>query len=194
MATTLLLVRHGETDWNREGRFQGHADTPLNEAGRAQAEQLAASLDGELVTAVYTSPLARARETAEIVAAPLGLDPLPDARLKEIDVGSWTGLTMAEIENRFPEELRRWREEVHHGWLDGESYQELGTRVIAGVREIAERHAGGTVLIVGHGGTLRVTLAHAAGVDMAEHRRRVPPLANCSLHRIEVVAGRLRVG
>ncbi len=193
MATTLLLVRHGETDWNRERRFQGHADTMLNEAGRAQARELADELAGDGVTAVYTSPLARARETAEILSGPLGLEARPDARLMEIDVGSWTGLTMAEIERRFPIELRRWREEVQHGWADGETYDDLAVRVLEALREIAGRHDGESVLIVGHGGPLRVTLAHAAEMAVADHRKIVPPLQNCSVHRVVVEAGRLRV-
>jgi probable phosphoglycerate mutase len=194
VSTTLLLVRHGETDWNREHRFQGHADQPLNEAGRAQARVLATELGGDGVAAVYTSPLARAHETAEIIAASLALTPQPDARLMEIDVGSWTGLTVTEVEQRSPAALQRWREQVGHGWDDGETYEDLAVRVLQALREIARRHEGQTVLVVGHGGTIRVTLAHAAGIDMAEHRQRVPPLRNCSIHRVLVVDGLLRVG
>ena len=86
--TTFLLVRHGETDWNRENRFQGHADPPLNDVGRSQARELAETLLGEGASAVYASPLRRARETAEIIAAVLGLDVRLDPRLMEVDVGS----------------------------------------------------------------------------------------------------------
>ena len=93
--TTLLLVRHGETDWNRLGRWQGHSDTPLNARGREQARELAPQLDG--VDVVYSSDLARARETAEILAEELGADVRLDARLRERGFGAWEGLTAAEI-------------------------------------------------------------------------------------------------
>ncbi len=123
--TTILLARHGETDWNRENRFQGHADPPLNETGRAQAAELAAALANEPLAAVYSSPLRRAFETAQIVGAPHGLEPVPVDALREVDVGSWQGLTRAEIEERFPEQFARWLD-YEQGWDDGESYDEMG--------------------------------------------------------------------
>ena len=101
--TTILLVRHGETDWNLERRWQGHIDRPLNDVGRAQARALADRLDSEPFAAVYSSDLARARETAEIVAAAHGLPVHLDPRLREADVGEWSGLTADEIERRYPE-------------------------------------------------------------------------------------------
>ena len=119
--TTILLARHGETDWNREGRFQGHADPPLNETGRAQAAELAAGLAGIHLAAVYSSPLRRALETAELVAATHGVDPVPIDALREVDVGSWQGLTRAEVGVRFPEQLSRWFDYAQ-GWEDGESF------------------------------------------------------------------------
>ena len=109
--TTILLARHGETEWNREGRFQGHADPPLNATGRAQAAELAAGLKGVELAAVYSSPLRRALETAELVAAEHGLEPVAVDALREVDVGFWEGLTRPEVEARFPEQLARWLEE-----------------------------------------------------------------------------------
>ena len=103
--TTILLARHGETEWNREGRWQGWADPPLNDAGRAQARTLAEELRTIPFDAVYASDLRRARETAVIVAAPHAVPVLTDAGLREIDVGSWSGLTRREIEERFPDGL-----------------------------------------------------------------------------------------
>jgi probable phosphoglycerate mutase len=108
--TTIVLVRHGETDWNRENRFQGHADPPRNEAGRAQSREVAEQLVAERVTIVYTSPLQRAHETARILAARLDLDVRVSDALEEVDVGSWSGLTRAEVEARFPDGFRRWVE------------------------------------------------------------------------------------
>src|SRR5204862_6778501 len=96
--TTLILARHGETDWNRDGRFQGHADPPLNDRGREQARALASELAGDVLDAVYTSDLLRAHETAQIVAATKGLSVVVDPDLRERDVGEWSGLTLPEIE------------------------------------------------------------------------------------------------
>jgi len=125
--TTLLVARHGETDWNREGRWQGWADPPLNDTGRGQARQLADELRGTGFDAVYASDLRRAFETAEILAAPHGVPVVADGGLREIDVGSWSGLTRAEIEARFPDGKRP----------DGETHEQHGTRVRAAVIRIA---------------------------------------------------------
>ena len=149
MATTIVLVRHGETDWNRDNRFQGHADPPLNDAGRAQARTLASELSARSFAAAYTSPLRRAAETAAILADELHLEPRPDESLKEVDVGSWSGLTRTEVEERFPLGFARWLE-YGHGWDDGETYDELGVRVVSGLVRIGSEHDGEGVLAVTH--------------------------------------------
>ena len=105
--TTLLLARHGETDWNRARRWQGHADRPLTDRGRAQAAALGDRLANIALDAVYSSDLRRARETAEAVALPHGLDVIELPELREVDVGSWEGLTRAEAEAKFPDGFRR---------------------------------------------------------------------------------------
>jgi len=176
--TTIVLVRHGETDWNRDNRFQGHADPPLNESGHAQALTLARSL-AVRPDAVYSSPLARALETAEIVGDELGLEVQLDDDLREVDVGSWSGLTRTEVEERFPAGYRRWLE-YGHGWEDGETYEALGERVLAGVHRIADMHPRERVLAVTHGGPIRSVLAAAAGVPLGEARRSIHVLGNCA--------------
>ena len=181
--TELLLVRHGETDWNRERRFQGHADPPLNDAGREQAQELAERLAGEDIAAVYTSDLRRARETAEILAARLDREVVALRELREIDVGSWQGLTWPEIEARHPDGASRWHRDGH-GWDSGETYDELGERVVGALREIAGRHPGQTVLVVGHGGTVRATRAFVEGVSAAQSRRGSPGIGNCEVFRV----------
>ena len=159
--TRLLLARHGETDWNRVGRWQGHADPPLNERGRRQAAELADRLAGDGIAAVYSSDLARADQTARVVADRLGLDVVQDPGLREIDVGSWSGLTRAEVEQRFPVGYARWLGgEIGH---DGETREQLASRVIDAARTIAGRHEGETVLLVTHGGVIRALRRHAAG-------------------------------
>jgi probable phosphoglycerate mutase len=190
--TTLILARHGETDWNRENRFQGHADPPLNELGRRQSAQLAGIIGEEGIERIYTSPLRRASETAEIVAEKLGLAVEPVEALREIDVGSWSGLTRVEVSERFPEHYARWLERAPHGFEDGETYEELAARVVPAVRALAERHPGATLLLVTHGGPSRVVQAHAAGIDYAEARRRETVLANCAVCRFAVENGDFR--
>src|SRR4029079_16051617 len=115
--TTILLARHGETDWNVERRVQGHSDTPLNDRGRGQGRALAEELAGEPIDAVYSSDLLRAHETARIVAEQRGLDVTRSRDLCEKNVGTWEGLTDVEINERFPQTLDlSWRD-----WGDGET-------------------------------------------------------------------------
>jgi probable phosphoglycerate mutase len=149
--TTLLLVRHGETDWNAEGRLQGHTDRPLNDFGRRQAAQLAEELAGDGIAAVYASDLARARETAEIVAARLGLPVRLDPDLREKNWGTWEGLTPAE----------RARIE-----FVGETTEAHRKRVLAALRRICARHPGERVLVVTHGGSLRRVQAAVLGMAL----------------------------
>jgi probable phosphoglycerate mutase len=189
--TTILLARHGETDWNRDNRFQGHADPPLNESGRTQAAELSAALADEPLAAAYSSPLRRAFETAEIVAAPHGLGPVPMDALREVDVGSWQGLTRAEVEQRFPEQYARWLD-YEAGWENGESYEEMGRRVIAGLLELAAAHEGERILAVSHGGPVRAAYALADGITHSEARRRGPVVANAFVAEFAVAEGVFR--
>ena len=177
---TIVLARHGETDWNRDNRFQGHADPPLNEAGREQSRVLADRLAGDGIVAVYASPLQRARETAEIVAARLGLPVSILEPLREIDVGEWSGLSRTEVEQRFPEAFARWLDYAH-GWEHGETYDELGDRVLPALLELGRRHDGERILVVTHGGPIRAVAARAAGVSYGEARRLATVVGNCAV-------------
>jgi 2,3-bisphosphoglycerate-dependent phosphoglycerate mutase len=190
--TELILARHGETDWNRENRFQGHADPPLNALGRRQSAELAEALAGESLARVYTSPLRRAAETAEIVARRLGVTVEPVEPLREIDVGAWSGLTRDEVAARFPETYARWLKRAPHGYEAGETYEQLAARVVSAIRELAERHPSETLLVVTHGGPSRILQAHAAGIDYHEARRRETVLANCAVCRFAVENGDIR--
>jgi 2,3-bisphosphoglycerate-dependent phosphoglycerate mutase len=155
--TVFLLVRHGETDWNAEGRLQGHTDTPLNDFGRRQARALAEDLAGEAVDAVYSSDLSRARETAEIVAERLGLPVVLDPDLREKDWGTWEGLTAAERD---------------HVELAGETTGAHRARVLRSLHSIADRHPAGRVLVVTHGGSVRRVQAITLGMAL-------PVVENC---------------
>jgi len=177
--TMILLARHGETDWNLHRRIQGHSDTPLNDTGRAQAQALADELSGERIDAVYSSDLKRAHETARLVAAPRGLEVTAIRDLRERHFGTWEGLTDEEIFARFPQ--------VREGapWGDAETPEEMGERVLAALRRLAEAHPGEHVLVVSHGGPLRRVLARC-GVD------NVARIDNCHVVRVEIVNGVLR--
>ena len=178
---TILLVRHGETDWNRERRWQGHADPPLNEHGRAQARALADRLAADGIGAVYASDLRRARETAHIVAERLALPVAADPRLREVDVGEWSGLTHPEIEERFPESFRRWQRYDGPGWERGETYEEMGRRVVEALVEIAAKHGDERVLVVTHGGPIRALGAAIDGLSHMDARRSAGVVGNCSV-------------
>lgn len=162
--TVLILARHGETDWNRDGIWQGHGDPPLNIVGRTQAAALADHLVDVDVDALYSSDLRRAFETAEIVAAAKGMSVIADRELREVDVGSWSGLTSAQIEVRFPGM-------TYH---DGESREAFDTRVIGALHRIASAHSDERVLVVTHGGGVRALQRHVLGEPLAV-------LGNCEI-------------
>ena len=171
----ILLARHGETAENRERRFQGQKDVPLNERGREQARALADQAAGEGIAGLYTSPLVRARETAEIVGAALGLEPRPDDRLKEVDVGDWQDRLKEDIAREEPE---LWAAFGRGGedWRfpGGESLLEQQERVIAALVDITQRREL-PALVVCHRGVIRAALAHThiRGLD-TYHEWTVP--------------------
>jgi len=152
----LLLVRHAESVWNAEGRWQGQADPGLSGRGRVQAAELAGRLAAERIEIVVASDLERAAETARIVAAALGLVPHLDARLREHHVGAWSGLTHAEIATRWPEDYARFRAgdaDLRPG--GGESRRELAARAIRAAAELAAEHPDRRLAFVSHAGFLR---------------------------------------
>ncbi len=163
MATTtrVLLLRHGQSEWNAVGRWQGHADPPLTALGRAQA--LAASRSLGTLDAALASDLIRARETAEVVTGQLGVGPvLIDERLRERDAGEWTGLTRAQIDEQYPGYLTDGRRPA--GWEDAEV---LAARVFEALRTAHATFTGGDVLAVTHSGVIRaveLALGHDGGV------------------------------
>jgi phosphoserine phosphatase len=186
----ILIARHGESDWNREKRWQGFADRPLTERGREQARALAERLAHVELDAVYSSDLRRARETAAVVADRQGLQVKVVPELREVDVGSWSGLTRAEAEERFPEGFRRWRSGFP-GWEDGETYEAMTGRVLAAVHGIAREHDGERVLLVSHGGPIRAIHAAALDLDVHAYRRLRPVEPNARLSAVCFVDGRL---
>jgi glucosyl-3-phosphoglycerate phosphatase len=187
--TTLLLVRHGETDWNRDHRWQGHSDPPLNDRGREQARELAGTLD--VPDVVYASDLSRARETAEILASRFDVPIRTDARLRERDFGDWEGRTSDELERVFGDAFARWRSGEGHGADDSEPYEAFFERIRSFLADVVERHPDEQVLVVAHGGSVRAILAIAEGVDLAGTYRSLPSLANCAITRCAFRDGKL---
>jgi 2,3-bisphosphoglycerate-dependent phosphoglycerate mutase len=190
--TTILLARHGESDWNVELRWQGHADRPLTRRGRAQAAALADRLATYPLAAIYSSDLRRALDTARAVADRHGIDVVTRRDLREVDVGSWSGRSRAELESRFPEQIARW-ENGAKGWDDGESYEQMAARIIRAVGEIAAQHPGDHVLVVSHGGSVRAVHAHALGMEFHAYRRSAPVEPNARLSAVSIENGTFRL-
>lgn len=162
--TTVLLIRHGQTDWNVERRWQGHYDAPLNAAGREQARLLGRRLAGWPIEAIYSSDLRRAAETALVLGDAVGVTPILDPVWRELHVGLFEGHTREEIRERFP---AAWAQ-MSHGFVEapeGESVADLGRRVAPRFEQLLVEHAGQMFAIVSHGATLRSLLGHVLGLD-----------------------------
>jgi probable phosphoglycerate mutase len=157
------VARHGETEWNRAGRWQGQTDIPLSEIGRAQARALAAGLHGRGIAEVHASDLLRATETADIIARALGVAAFNvDARLRERGFGCFEGLTRDECADRHPEAWARYLADRRATPPGGEPQPDVAARVVAALGDIARapRAAGAAALVISHGGTIR-TFVHA---------------------------------
>ncbi|MBM3458638.1 MAG: histidine phosphatase family protein [Armatimonadetes bacterium] len=163
--TRLLLIRHGETDWNREQRVQGHQDALLSELGVRQAECLADWLDWRPAV-IYASPLQRAWRTAELLTD--GSVPLiPEPRLREVGMGRFEGLTTREIQMRYPVAWAAWRRDaIRHRPPEGEGLLALQERAVEALAERLPQHPGETVALVMHGGTVRVLVCALLGVPI----------------------------
>lgn len=151
MSTNLLVIRHGETDWNRHKVFRGTHDIPLNENGRAQARLVAAALEGTAIDAIYTSPLSRAKETAEIVSEPHGIQPTVHDGFMDMDYGEWTGNADSEVAERWPAEHAAWATTPHTVRPPGgTTLAEVFTNAFGAMEALAGKHDGQTVAIVAH--------------------------------------------
>jgi broad specificity phosphatase PhoE len=168
----IWLARHGQTAYNHERRFQGHLPVPLDDTGRAQARLLAQAAAQHDWAALVCSPLARALETATIVGAAIGLEPVPDMRLAETDCGDWTDLTFEEVIAADPEGFEGFATgRVGFRFPGGESFEDQETRALAAIADV--RAGARPALVVSHGGTMRLILAHERG-DPALRGARLP--------------------
>jgi len=157
--TEFWLVRHGQTDWNADERWQGHSDIPLNAAGLEQAHQLAEKLAGQHFDAIYSSDLQRAVQTAEVIGASLGLPYQTDPRLREIDLGQWEGMLESEVRQQFSSAWdERQQDPLNAHAPGGETLPEVAARLVQAFNAIASTHPAGKLLVVSHGLALRTLL------------------------------------
>ena len=180
MKALVYMIRHGESLGNLEKRFLGHTDLPLTDKGRAQAARAAAylSANGIRPDAVYASSLSRAYETARIAA---GQEPVPTLGMREIYAGEWEGLAFSEISARYPEEMKRWNEDIGASRpTEGESVRELSSRILEALFAIAKENAGKTVLIGTHATPVRLVETFSRGLSVKD-ASRVPWPTNASL-------------
>ena len=182
--TSVTLIRHGETEWNLSGRWQGHADSPLSERGVAQAEALGKRMKSDDFDFFYSSDLGRAMHTSRLVGGPSGWEAIPREDLRERDLGVLEALTTEEMLESEPETYRSFRndgpEYVPPG---GESFKQFCDRCSKAVEAIALAHEGAKIGIVTHGGVLGALFRYVVNVPLEKERNFV--LLNCSLNRIE---------
>lgn len=165
----VYLIRHGETDWNTNGRWQGVLPIDLNDTGREQARRLASVLQHEEIEAIYTSDLSRAEETARIVGNMLGIIPSADVRLRELDIGVFQGLTLDEIKQLYPQHYAAFMNEpITYVLPEGESRRILQARVIAAWNEYTSRSDVRRIVIVTHGGAVKMLLSSLFPRALAE--------------------------
>ena len=178
----VFLIRHGETEWNREAMFRGRTDISLSERGLEQATLLSYQMAGGRVEAVYSSPLSRARETAEVVAKALGFGVTVDDRLVDMSFGEWEGKTGQEAEERWPDLYRLWNEEPSACRPPGgESLEEVLARAWPAMEEIAARHGSGRAAVVSHRVVCKLLVCGALGVGVGGFWRVRVDTASVSL-------------
>lgn len=191
--TILYLTRHGETQWNLEGRFQGWGDSPLTSLGIKQAESLQKRLTSTPIDIIYSSDLKRAKHTAELVRGARDIPLITSKSLREKGFGSWEGLTYHEITANLQVDLEKYfRNPSLNLPADGEKYQDFTSRVIKKLDSIAKSHPEQSVLVVTHGLVLKVLLAHFSGVDLENiHQIPLPQQASLTVVTIKEGKGKL---
>jgi probable phosphoglycerate mutase len=198
--TELILIRHGETDWNRELRFQGHLDVPLDDMGHEQARRLGARLAGEFVQHLVCSDLLRTRQTAQPVVAQLAAQLAPgfvlesalDVALREQGFGVMEGLRAPDIAQQHPQDWAQWLEfGADHAFAGGESTRAFHARVMGAVQRLATVYAGQTVVVVTHGGVLDMIYRTARALPLSGPRQNEIP--NAGVNRVRLRDGRVEI-
>lgn len=188
----MILIRHGETDWNRELRFQGQVDVALNETGLEQARRLAARMRGERANSLYMSDLLRARQTAEPIAGQLSLQGVADAQLREQSFGIVDGMRSDDIQQQYPDEWAGWlRFDENFCMPQGETTRQFHARVMDAIYRLAGDHANETVVVVTHGGVLDMVYRTARALALSGPRQSDIP--NAGYNRIRVQDGKVDI-
>lgn len=170
--TTLLLVRHGQTEWNRLGRYQGQLDAPLNDTGRAQAAALARALRDTPIDVACSSDLSRAGETARIALQDRDVEHHVDPQLREIALGPWEGLLIPEVRQRWPAQWQAWQDEPWAVSIEGgETLAQVQQRALACLQQLLAAHQGKTILVVSHNAVVRVLLCDVLGLPLTQINR-----------------------
>ncbi len=174
---TLLCIRHGQTDWNLEGRYCGQTDVELNDTGRCGAETLAEDLRSERIDAVYSSDLIRAISTAEPLVRSRDIEIQHDKRLREIHQGVWEGMLFPDIKKKYAERFaERAQDPISIAPPGGETVGEVKNRVTSALQDIINRHeAGSRIAIVAHGFTLAIARVHFGNIDIRKVWDYIPP-------------------
>jgi len=194
MSATLILVRHGQTDWNVNGRYMGWTDEALNEEGLRQAERLAQRIDQWPISAVFSSPLRRAVKTAEIAAGPHSIAVQTIEELGEMRIGAWEGMYAGDIAAKYPELWKTWRTNPGDFRMPGgESLGEVRRRAIGAFDRIMDKSEGKMVLAVTHDVVVRLLVAHCLGVSADIYRRLEVGNASITVIERDSVKLRLRV-
>lgn len=183
-STRIIAVRHGETSWNVDARIQGQTDIGLNDTGRWQARRLGEALAGESISAIYSSDLGRAHETARSIAETAGAAVIPHPGLRERCFGMFEGKTFDEIHRRWPDQAHNWRKRIPD-WQPpegGESLLQLRERVTRTLHDLASRHVGELIVVVAHGGVLDAIYRVATGQDV--NSPRTWQLPNGAINRL----------
>ena len=190
--TEMIFVRHGETDWNRELRFQGHVDVALNAIGLEQARRLASRLAAEPAAHLYVSDLLRAQQTAQPVAHQLGVTSVTEPALREQSFGTVDGMRVDDIKAQHPRAWEQWLR-FHEDFCmpGGETTREFHARVLDAVYRIAGDHPGATLVVVTHGGVLDMIWRTARSLPLSGPRQSEIP--NAGVSRVRVSAGRIEV-
>ena len=178
----LILVRHGETEWNAQRRYQGQSDVPLSKLGRRQAERIAARLAGEKIDFIYASDLKRAWETATPISKEVDLEILSEPRLRELKFGILEGLTFDEAEAQYPEMIAAWMDDFNNTPKGAETIDLFNARIVSFLDDLKREHDEQVVLLVGHGGSLSEILRVVLG--LSPERRWYIEMENASLSEV----------
>lgn len=183
----LMLVRHGETEWNVQRRYQGQSDVPLSELGRWQAQHIAARLARGKIDAVYASDLKRAWETASVIAKKNGLEVASEPRLRELKFGILEGLTFEEAESLYPDMIAAWLEDFNNTPEGAETIDQFNERIVSLLDDLKGKHDEQVVLLVGHGGSLSEIMRVVLG--LSPEKRWYLEMENTSLSEVLIAEG-----